>query len=119
MIALDHFLTRIALGGPVILHLAQGLIHGDPDQQFAQVVLFFDAEFPGLDPAKERTEHRLDDVFRIHLMPQSGADVPVGQGDELMGEAGEEFLSRGVVLAVHSDQEFSEGIRHGSRPTVS
>jgi hypothetical protein len=52
-------------------------------------------------------------------VPQPGVDVSEGEGDELVGEAPKEFLGRRVVPVLESRQEFSEGVRHGSRPSRS
>src|SRR5262249_11893938 len=65
---------------------------------------------------KETLVRRLDHVFGIHLVSQSGADVPLSQADELVGEADKKLLGCGVVLALQTGQEFREGVRHGSRP---
>src|SRR5262249_16372501 len=93
------------------------LAHGDQREQAPQAVPIDDIQVASAVPDKETFVRRLDHVFGVDLAPQAGADVPVGQGDELMGEARKEFLGRSVVLAAQTVQEFSEGVRHGSRPS--
>jgi hypothetical protein len=44
---------------------------------------------------------------------KSVADAAPGQGNELTGEAGEEFARRGVVVGLQARQEFEKGVCHG------
>jgi hypothetical protein len=82
--------------------------HGDQSEQTPKAVPVHHIQVSTAIAAKETLVHRLNDVFGIHLMSQPGADVPLGQSDELMGKARKELSGRGVILAMQSSQEFSE-----------
>jgi hypothetical protein len=102
------------VGGPF-----GALPHGDQRERAPPAVPVHDVQVAIAVTDKETLVHRLDDVFGIHLAPQPRVDVPEGKGDEFVGEAPEEFPGRGAVPASQPGQEFSEGIRHGSRPPCS
>ena len=106
------------IGGPF-----GALPHRDQREQSPQTIPVNDVQVPVAVAEKETLVGRLDDVFGINLVPQSGIDVPEGESDELVGEARKEFLGRGVVpvlcnRARNSAKEFDMvRVHHCSRIT--
>src|SRR5215831_5263364 len=90
------------------------LAHGDQREQSPEAVPINEVKVSSAIAEKETLVCRLNDVFGIHLVPQSGADVPAGQDCKLVDESLEEFLGCGVVLTAQPGLELRKGVGHTS-----
>src|SRR5262249_21016413 len=96
--------------GAMIRSSFSALAHRDQREQAPETVPINNVQLPSTVAQKKALVCRLDYVFGFHFVPQTGADMPMGQTDELVSEALKEFLGRAVVLALQPGQEIRKGV---------
>jgi hypothetical protein len=91
-------------------HLEPALPQREGDQHRPEVIPALCLKRLGGPCPEERSEGRLDDVFRVHLLPQRARQPWGDRADELLAVAPEDLLAGGRVAAVEPGLEVREGV---------
>src|SRR5262245_17091588 len=105
-----HFPADVTALGTVIGDPVVALAHGDHGEQAPQAVPAADLQVPLAVAAEEALVRRLHDLLGIDLVPQGGAELALGQRDQLAGEAPEDFAAGGLVPVPQAGEPLRERI---------